>query len=113
MLATLTKTDSRIQREVMDELKWDSRVDETEVGVQVKDGVVTLVGTVDAYAKKEAAQEAAHRESKHLDITVNDGIVHLAGTVRTWAEKQAVLGAAGFAPGVRGVDDRITIERYA
>ena len=33
-------------------------VDETEVGVQVADGVVTLTGTVTSWAKRVAAQEA-------------------------------------------------------
>ena len=32
-----------------------------EIGVAVKDGVVTLTGWVDAYTKKWAAEEAAHR----------------------------------------------------
>jgi osmotically-inducible protein OsmY len=56
-----TKTDSEIQQAVWRELKWDNRVAETEVGVTVERGVVTLTGTVDSYAKKLAAQESAHR----------------------------------------------------
>jgi len=59
--ATMTKTDAQIHHDVLEELKWDSRVDETEVGVQVASGVVTLTGTVTSWAKRVAAQEAAHR----------------------------------------------------
>jgi osmotically-inducible protein OsmY len=62
------KTDSQIKSDVLNELKWDSRVDETDVGVQVKEGIVTLVGSVDVYAKKIAAREAAHRVHGVLDV---------------------------------------------
>src|SRR5256884_3007462 len=59
--ATMTRSDEQIQREVLEELKWDARVQPNEVGVAVKDGVVTLTGWVDSYAKKWAAEQAAHR----------------------------------------------------
>src|SRR5581483_10908197 len=53
------------------ELRWDSRVDETDVGVEVDDAIVTLTGTVRTYAARLAAQEAAHRVKGVLDV-VND-----------------------------------------
>lgn len=59
--ATATRTDEAIQREVLEELKWDARVQPNEIGVAVKDGVVTLAGWVDSYTKRWAAEEAAHR----------------------------------------------------
>src|SRR6185295_10223566 len=54
-------SDEEIQREVLAELKWDARVQPNEIGVVVKDGVVTLTGWVDSYTKRWAAEEAAHR----------------------------------------------------
>jgi osmotically-inducible protein OsmY len=59
--ATPTRTDQQIQRDVLDELKWEARVQPNEIGVAVKDGVVTLTGWVDTYSKKWAAEEAALR----------------------------------------------------
>jgi osmotically-inducible protein OsmY len=59
--ATLTHTDQEIQTNVMAELRWDPSVPATEIGVVVKDGVVTLTGTVDTYMKKWRAEEVAHR----------------------------------------------------
>lgn len=56
-----TRTDEEIQRDVLAELKWDAPVSPNEIGVSVKDGVVTLTGWVDSYAKSRAAEEAAHR----------------------------------------------------
>ncbi len=62
------KSDDQIKSEVLSQLGWDTRVKQTEVGVTVKNGVVTLAGTVDSYAKKIAAQQAAHRVRGVLDV---------------------------------------------
>ena len=68
MLVVTAKSDRQIQQDVLRELRWDSRVDETEVGVEVDKAVVTLTGTVDSYAKRLAAREAAHRVAGVLDV---------------------------------------------
>jgi osmotically-inducible protein OsmY len=68
---TEAKTDQEIQRNVLEELKWDARVQPNEIGVAVKDGVVTLTGWVDSYTKKWAAEEAAHRV-KGVRAVAND-----------------------------------------
>jgi osmotically-inducible protein OsmY len=60
-LATETRTDTQIQTDVQAELKWEPRVMPNEIGVAVKDGVVTLTGTADSYTKRWAAEDAAHR----------------------------------------------------
>jgi osmotically-inducible protein OsmY len=73
-----TKTDAQIQQQVLKELVWDPRVEETEVGVSVQHGVVTLSGTVTSWAKRMAAQEAAHRVAGVLDVA-NDVIVKVPG----------------------------------
>jgi osmotically-inducible protein OsmY len=65
------KKDSDIQQAVLRELKWDTRVQETEIGVEVDGGVVTLTGTVSNWAKRSAAQEAAHRVVGVLDVANN------------------------------------------
>jgi osmotically-inducible protein OsmY len=62
------KSDELIKDDVIAELRWDSRVNETGIGVTVSKGVVTLTGVVTSYAKKLAAQEAAHRVGGVLDV---------------------------------------------
>jgi osmotically-inducible protein OsmY len=57
------KTDTELQRDVMNELKWEPTIKAAEIGVGVKDGVVTLSGYVDSYVKKWAAERAAARVS--------------------------------------------------
>jgi osmotically-inducible protein OsmY len=48
-------------RDVLEELKWDARVQPNEIGIIVRDGVVTLAGSVDSYVKKWAAERATLR----------------------------------------------------
>jgi osmotically-inducible protein OsmY len=56
------KSDAELQRNVADELKWEPGVSHaSKIGVGVRDGVVTLSGTVDSYFEKWAAERAAKR----------------------------------------------------
>jgi osmotically-inducible protein OsmY len=55
------KTDSQLQRDVMDELAWEPRVEHAHIGVTAKEGVVTLSGFVSNYAQKLAAEQATKR----------------------------------------------------
>jgi osmotically-inducible protein OsmY len=55
------KTDSQLQRDVIDELRFEPRVGRCEIGVVATNGIVTLTGRVDNYAKKYAAVRAATR----------------------------------------------------
>ena len=57
------KTDNQIQKDVLDEFKWEPLLNAAEIGVSVKDGIVTLSGEVDSYSKKLAAEHAAKRIS--------------------------------------------------
>src|SRR5688572_17247533 len=60
-VATETRTDVQIQADVLAELKYEPRVQPNEIGVAVKDGIVTLTGWVDSYVKRWSAEDAAHR----------------------------------------------------
>lgn len=55
------KSDSDIKRDVEAELKWDPDVDATDIGVSVKDGVVTLTGFVRSFMQKWQAERDAKR----------------------------------------------------
>jgi osmotically-inducible protein OsmY len=90
----MIRTDSELQRAVLQELRWDTRVEETDVGVEVDAGVVTLTGTVANWAKRIAAQEAAHRVAGVLDVA-NDIQVRTSGSPgRTDTEIAAALRQA-------------------
>src|SRR4030088_818451 len=75
--ATLIRTDEEIQRIVMAELKWDAKLQPNEIGVSVRDGVVTLTGWVDSFLKKWSADDAVLKVSG-VKAVANDIEVKLA-----------------------------------
>jgi osmotically-inducible protein OsmY len=84
-MATTTdvRSDAQIQADVLEELKWEPRLQPNEIGVIVKDGVVTLTGTMTSYTAKFAAEEAAHRV-RGVKAVANDIEVKLfPGTERS------------------------------
>ncbi len=56
-------TDLELKKNVESELNWEPSVHAAEIGVAVKDGVVTLTGRVQSYWEKLAAERAAERVS--------------------------------------------------
>ncbi len=94
------KTDAKskiaveLKNEVMDELRWEPSVNEADVGVIAKDGIVTLTGAVDSYAEKSAAERAAQRVLG-VKAVANEIEIRLPGiNVRTDAD---IAGAAANA----------------
>jgi len=55
------KTNETLQRDVQDALKWEPLLHAAEIGVTAEEGVVTLTGTVDNYARKIQAENAARK----------------------------------------------------
>jgi VCBS repeat-containing protein len=60
---TIMKSDSQIQEDVTEEIKWEPFLNAAAIGVAVKNGIVTLSGQVDSYSKKLTAERAAKRVS--------------------------------------------------
>jgi len=52
------KTNEELQKDVQNAIKWEPLLNAAEIGVTVKDGIVTLTGNVDTYAKKMEAEMA-------------------------------------------------------
>lgn len=74
--------DKELERDVERELKWDSRIGEMTISVRVHDGVAALSGIVTSYAKKVAAQEAAHRVTGILDVANDIQVRPATGSAR-------------------------------
>ena len=75
MIATAEKTDTDLKMDVLAELEFEPSVDITDLGVLVKDGVVTLNGRASSYGEKLNAVRATKRVAGVLaiadDIEVN------------------------------------------
>ncbi len=57
------KTDMEIQKDVIDQLKWEPFLNASQIGVAVKNGIVTLSGQVDTYSKKVLAEKTVKKVS--------------------------------------------------
>ncbi len=70
------KSDVEIKKNVIDQLNWEPVLQSTELGVAVKNGVVTLSGTVPTYSQKMAAEHAVKKVAgvKALAENVTVGI---------------------------------------
>jgi osmotically-inducible protein OsmY len=70
------RSDSEIERDVRDELKWDPDLDAEDIAVSVKNGVVTLAGFTRSYTDRLEAEAAAKRVAGVLAVA-NDIEVRL------------------------------------
>lgn len=55
------KTDFQIQKDVREELTWEPSINIKDINLSVKNGIVTLSGSVDANIKREKIKKAAKR----------------------------------------------------
>jgi osmotically-inducible protein OsmY len=57
----MNKTDMQLKQDIETELRWDPKVNAAQIGVTVDKGAVSLLGAVDTYAEKWAAEDATKR----------------------------------------------------
>lgn len=55
------KSNAELQSDVQNAIKWEPLMNAAEIGVTAKDGIVSLTGVVDSYAKKMEAENAAKK----------------------------------------------------
>jgi osmotically-inducible protein OsmY len=55
----MMKKNEDLQKDVQEAIKWEPLLHAAEIGVIAQDGIVTLTGVVDSYAKKTEAEHAA------------------------------------------------------
>src|SRR5260370_30701804 len=94
-VATATRSDEQIQRDVLAELKWDARLQPNGIGVSVKEGVVILTGWVESYQKKWAAEQAAKRV-EGVSAVVNE--IHFDTSFRGRQRMSRILNPGTIAP---------------
>ncbi len=111
-MAVSVRSDEEIQRDVLEELKWDSHVQPNEIGVAVKDGIVTLTGWVDSYLKKISAEEAAWRVPG-VKAVVNDIEVRLPSSAERTDEDlaKAVVNALRWDAAVPADRIEVTVSK--
>ncbi len=111
-------TDLDIKKNVEAELNWEPSVNAAQIGVAVKDGVVTLNGRVDSYWEKVAAERAAVNRLEwsvsvprdRVKVKVSKGWITLEGMVDWQFQKTAAEEAVRNLVGVKGVLNHIEVK---
>lgn len=105
------KNDLALRHDVLSELDWDPRFDSRNIGVAVKNGVVSLNGHVGSYAERRAAQEAV-QSIAGVQAVANDLVVELASdTQRPDAEiAEAALQALKNHISVPATDIKLVVQ---
>lgn len=105
------KSDDQIQKDVMDQLKWEPFLKASEVGVAVRNGIVTLSGQVDSYYKKLSAEAAAKKVSgvKAIAEDIQIGVSPLYARTDTEIA-EAILNALKWHTAVQDEKIKIRVE---
>lgn len=99
----MSKTDQQLKQDIENELSMDPSVNAAQIGVTVDKGVVTLLGSVDTWAAKWAAEDATKRVhgvcAVAQDLTVKLTVEHQRSDSEIAAAVQSALKWDVFVPG--------------
>ena len=101
------KSDMELQRDVIDELRWDPQIKEKEIGVAVKDNVVTLTGSVESYAERWAVERAVEGVAG-VRVVANDIEVQLPSAHQRTDSEIAHQIVDAFRWDVQVPDEKVT-----
>lgn len=105
------KTDSEIQKDVIDELEWEPLVDANAIGVGVKKGVVTLSGSVDSYLMKSRIEDAAKRVAGVKAVAEDIEVKFGPGLVKSDTEiAAAILNALKWSSAIDEEKVKVKVE---
>ncbi|MHB2210850.1 BON domain-containing protein [Methylobacterium sp. CM6257] len=100
-------------------VEWQYQKEEAYRSIRRLAGVAGIINKVEVAPKASAPQvqskiEAALKRNAELEanaikVSVKDAKVTLEGTVHAWYERELAENAAWSAPGVRAVEDRLTL----
>jgi osmotically-inducible protein OsmY len=88
------KSNAQLQQDVQDAIKWQPLLNAAEIGVTAKDGVISLTGVVDSYAKKTEAEDAAKNVAGVIALVEKIEVKYPSSYSKTNAEIAAEVLAA-------------------
>jgi osmotically-inducible protein OsmY len=77
------KTDEALWRKIEQTLYWERAVDAGQIRVRVRDGVVTLTGTVPSQSQKQAVEKALQGVAGCRALVMKLSLPHASGYVRS------------------------------
>jgi osmotically-inducible protein OsmY len=105
------KTDAQIQRDVTAQLQWDPAIQATQIGVQVKNGVVSIAGQVASYTGKLHAERVARGAAGVRALAVEITVKLIGSDQRTDAElAQSALNALEWTASLEPDSVKVQVE---
>jgi len=101
-------SDAQLRHDVEAELDWDARVDSRQIGVAVKDGVVSLTGQVGSYLERRAAEQAA-QSVEGVKAVANDIVIELPFAAKRSDTQIAAAAVSALQSNISVPSDRIKI----
>lgn len=80
------KSDAQLKKDVEADIEWDPSINAAEVGVAVKDGVVTLSGHLDTFVEKYEVEQVVQRVAGVRAVAIEIDVKLTAGSVRSDSE---------------------------
>jgi osmotically-inducible protein OsmY len=80
------KSDEELQKDIVDAINWEPLLHTAKISVMVKDGTVTLTGSVNGFAKKAEARQAAQNVSGVKTVIEEIAVAFDAGQEKTDSE---------------------------
>jgi len=104
--------DKQLKQAVLDEMIWEPSVNAAHIGVAAKAGIVTLMGHVESYSEKYAAENAARRV-KDVKAVVEEIEVQLPFSTKRSDEEiaAAAIGRLGWNAAFSGDPVKIKVEK--
>lgn len=103
------RTDNELRTDIVAELSWDPSIRHEDIATAVKDGVVTLAGTVDTFAQRYSAERAVERV-KGVKAIANDLIVKLPGAMERSDADLAHAAVNALRWNIQVPDERIQVK---
>lgn len=85
------KSNEELQKNVIAAINWEPLLQAAEIGVTAIDGVITLTGSVNIYAKKAEAEQAAKNVTGVKTVVENINVICNAKDKRTDADIRTAI----------------------
>jgi osmotically-inducible protein OsmY len=106
------KSDKQLQQDVMDELRFEPSLDEKEIGINVRNGLVALTGRVKTYGERLAAIAAVERVTQVRAIANELVVTPPKGMERNDVEiAEAAIRALDWCPSVPTERVKVRVEK--